>query len=153
MKAKEMEEEELQLLDDIINRTYSNTTFTSRLYDMFSKRDDAVAAYIKPDREFWYYDGDKGCYRKLRVTYVRTGVMFFEFEDEPQVEHAWFVGSFNSMTLYAAQIYPYEIGEIMAKYCDGADINVPKICKQCRWDDCNGNIDVTVVWDKLNKEG
>ena len=133
--------------EQIFNKDYSNTVFTSRLFEMFSKKSDAIIAYIKPDREFWYYDGDIGCYRKLKVTYVRSGVMFFKYVDEPSTEHAWFVSSFNCASLHAAQIYPYEIGRILSKYHEGADKKFPEICKQCKWDDCNGRIEVDVVWD------
>ena len=103
-----------KLKNELINMLtgdYSDTVFTSCLYDMFGKHSDAIDAYIKPGREFWHYDGEKRRYRKLKITYVRSGVMFFVFEDDPDnVEHAWFIGSFNCDSLYAAQIYPYEIG-------------------------------------------
>lgn len=143
-----MDKEKLkQELIDMLNEDYSNTTFTSRLYDMFGKDGYAIDAYIKPDREFWYYDGEKMKYRKLKITYVRTGVMFFVFDDEPEVEHAWFIGSFNCDSLYAAQIYPYEIGRLLSRCQEYADVNFPKICKQCKWDDCDGRITVDVIWD------
>lgn len=137
----------LETILNILNEDYSNTVFTSQLHDMFGKHGDAIDSYIKPDREFWYYDGNKRCYRKLKITYVRSGVMFFVFEDEPDVEHAWFIGSFNCDSLFAAQIYPYEIGRLMSKYYEGADKDFPKICKQCKWDDCDGKITVEVIWD------
>ena len=136
-----------QIITDILDENYSNSVFTSQLYDMFGKHGDAIDSYIKQDREFWYYDGNKRCYRKLKITYVRSGVMFFIFEDEPDVEHAWFIGCFNCDSLFAAQIYPYEIGRLMSKYYEGADEDFPKMCKQCKWDDCDGRITVEVIWD------
>jgi len=145
-----------QQVSDMIIRTfiedYSKSIFTSQLYEMFGKCDSAVKAYIKPGREFWHYDGSRRDYRKLTVTYVRTGVMFFVFNDEPDVEHAWFIGSFNCLSLYAAQIYPYEIGRIMFEHCrygaENAIDEFPKICEMCKWDDCNGSITVDVIWDE-----
>lgn len=139
-----------QLFYDSLVGDYSNTTFTSRLYEMFCKNQDAIKAYIKPGREFWYYDGEKSCYRKMKITYVRSGIMFFVFEDEPEVELGWFICSFASMTLYAAQIYPYEIGRLLSEYCDYEDAaeNVPKMSEKCKWDDCGGRITVEVIWDK-----
>ena len=137
-----------QILIDMLNEDYSNTTFTSQLYDMFGKHTDAIDAYIKPDRKFWYYDGEKREYRKLKITCVRTGVMFFVFEDEPEVEHAWFIGSFKCDSLFAAQIYPYEIGKLLSKYYDGADEEFPEICKKCKWNDCGGRIKVDVIWEE-----
>ena len=124
---------------------YSTTVFTSMLYEMFSKHTEAIAEYIKPSREFWYFD-DRLRYRKLKVTYVRSGVVFFIFDDEPDTEHAWFISSFNVCSLFAAQIFPYEIGRILSKWFDGADKEFPEICKQCKWNDCHGQIKVDVIW-------
>ena len=143
-----MEEEKyIQKLLDILNKNYSNTTFTSRLWDMFGKHEEALNIYIKPNREFWFYDGEKMCYRKLKVTYVRSGVMFFVFNDEPETEHAWFIGSFNCASLHAAQIYPYEISKILSKWYEDAENDFPKMCEQCKWDNCDGKITVEVIWD------
>ena len=136
---------EEQLILDLLNGNYKNITYTSRLDDMFSKHYEAINAYIKPGREFWYYDGTR--YRKLKVTYVRSGVMFFTFIDEPDAELAWFIGSFNCASLYAAQIYPYEIGELLAPWYKDVAKDFPEICKQCKWDDCNGMIKVEVIWE------
>ena len=133
---------------DILNRDYSNTTFSSMLWELFGKHDEAIEAYIKPDREFWHYDGEKGRYLKLKVTYIRTHVMFFFFEDEPEIEHAWFINSMNCFALKAAQIYPYEIGEILSKWYEDADRDFPQICKQCKWEELDGRIKVKVIWDK-----
>lgn len=135
-----------QLIEDILNNDYSHTTFASRLYDMFSKDKESIASYIKVGREFWHFDGNR--FRKLKVTYVRSGVMFFIFEDTPNIEEAWFIGSFNSDSLHAAQIYPYEIGKLLSKQFANAENSFPEICKQCKWDDCNGRIKVEVIWDK-----
>ena len=126
---------------------YTNTTFTSCLWEMFGKNNEAIESYIKEGREFWHYDGNTNSYRKLKVTYVRSGVMFFVYDDAPDKEYAWFTGSFNAGSLFAAQIYPYEIGTILSKQYEGADKDFPKICKQCKWYDCNGKITVEVIWD------
>lgn len=99
---------------------------------MFGKHYEAIDAYIKEGKEFWHYDGEKKCYRKLKVTYVRTGVMFFVFEDEPEKEHAWFISSFNCNSLLAAQIYPYEIGELLSKWDENLKTEIPKMCKNCK---------------------
>ena len=147
-----MTNEELkQLCVDLLENNYSNTTFTSMLWEMFGKHSDAIDAYIKEGREFWYYDGQKMSYRKLKVTYVRTGVMFFVFEDEHETEHAWFIGSFNCDSLFAAQIYPYEIAKLLSKYYPNASEDFPKICRECKWYDCDGRITVEVIWDKDEK--
>lgn len=136
-----------EIINAIFFNDYSNSTFTSCLYEMFGKQSEAIEAYIKEGREFWHYDGDKSYYRKLTVTYIRSGVMFFTYNDEPDIEHAWFIGSFNAASLFAAQIYPYEIGKILSKWFENADTDFPEICKQCKWCDCNGKITVEVIWD------
>ena len=140
-------EELVQQCIDILRENYTNTTFTSQLYEMFGKHTELITAYIKEGREFWHYDGEKSRYRKLKVTYIRSGVIFFIYEDQPDLEHAWFISSFNTYSLYAAQIFPYEIAELLSKYYENTAKDFPKICEQCKWDDCNGNITVDVIWD------
>lgn len=135
---------EQQILD-LINHDYSHTTFDTRLYELFCKQDANVKAYIKVGRKFWHYDTEKRYWRKLTVTYVRTGVMFFVFDDEPNVEHAWFTGSFNALMLHAAEIYPYEIEELLSSQYP--DNNFVEICKTCKWDDEDGLITVDVIWE------
>lgn len=132
---------------DILNKDYSKSTFTSNLHDMFNHHDEAIEAYIKPGRKFWHYDLN-GNYRKLTITYVRTGVMFFVFDDEPEIEYAWFIRSFNGYSLYAAQIYPYEIEAILSKYSEYKDIDFIKMCKECKWFNCYGKINVEVIWEQ-----
>ena len=136
-----------QLITEMVYVDYSNTTFTSQLYEMFGKHTDIIEEYIKEDREFWFYDGEKREYRKLKITYVRSGVMFFVYEGETE-EHAWFISSFNCASLYAAQIYPYEIGKLLSRYYDGADKEFPEICKKCKWDDRDGRIKIDVIWEE-----
>lgn len=134
-----------QQIIDLINNDYSHTTFDTRLYELFCKQEKAVKQYIKVGRKFWHYDGDKIGWRKLTVTYVRSGVMFFTFNDEPDVEHAWFMGSMNCLALHAAEIHPYEISEILSEWYPDNDF--AEISKYCNWDDCDGKITVEVIWD------
>ena len=136
-----------QLIMETYYGDYSNTTFTSQLYEMFGKHTDIIEEYIKEGREFWFYNVDISGFCKLKVTYVRRGVMFFVYEGETE-EHAWFISSFNCSSLHAAQIYPYEIGKLLSKYYDGADEEFPEICKKCKWEDCGGRIKVDVIWDE-----
>ena len=140
MKEKEIN----KWINEIINKDYTGTTFTTTLFDTFGKRIDDIAEYIKTGREFWHYDDCR--WRKLKVTYVRSGVMFLTFEDEPNVEKAWFISSFNAQTLCMAQIYPYEIAKILSKTYPDNDF--VEVCKQCKWEDYGGKIKVEVVWDK-----
>lgn len=142
-----MDNIEQQILD-LLNRNYSNITFDTRLYELFCKQDEAVKQYIKVGRKFWHYDGEKMTWRKLTVTYVRSNVMFFTFDDEPDVEHAWFMGSMNCLMMHVAEIYPYEIGNILSEWYPETANDFPDICKQCKWDDENGEITVEVIWEK-----
>ena len=135
---------EQQVLD-WINHDYSNTTFVTCLYELFCKQDEAVKKYIKVGRKFWHYDGEKMKWCKLTVTYIRADVMFFTFEDEPDAEHAWFMGSMNALMLHAAEIYPCEISGLLSKWYP--DNNLAEIFKQCKWDDCDGKITVEVIWN------
>ena len=134
-----------QQILDALDYNYSHTTFDTRLYELFCKQDDAVKKYIKAGRKFWHYDAEKWVWRKLTVTYTRSDVMFFVFEDEPDIEYAWFMTCINALTLHAAEIHPYEISEILREWYP--DNNFAEICKQCKWDDCRGKITVDVIWD------
>ncbi len=134
-----------QQVIDLINHDYSNITFDTRLYELFCKQDEAVKKYIKVGRKFWHYDGDKMGWRKLTVTYIRSGVMFFIFDDEPEIEHAWLLGSISALSLHAAEIHPYEISEILREQYPDNDF--AEICKYCNWDDCNGQITTEVIWE------
>ena len=134
-----------QEIIDYINHDYSHTTFDTRLYELFCKHDEAVEAYIKVGRKFWYFDIERKQWRKLTVIYVRTGVMFITFDDEPEVEYAWFIRSYNVLMLHAAEIHPYEISKILSEWYP--DNNFAEICKTCKWDDDNGLITVDVIWE------
>ena len=137
--------QEIQEILCLINHDYSHMTFDTRLYELFCKEDEFVKAYIKVGRKFWHYDCEKMYWRKLTVTYVRSGVMFFTFDDEPDVEHGWFIESMNCLCLHAAEIHPYEISKIISeRYPDNDFV---EICKQCKWDDAEGNITVDVIWE------
>lgn len=143
-----MAEEQInQIVADFINRDYSNVTFATRLYDLFCKHDELVKAYIKVGRKFWYYDEEKQCFRRLTVTYVRTGVVFYEYEDEPEVEYADFTGSFRVLMWSVAEIYPNEIGNLLSEYYPESAKDFPNICKQCKWEDYGGAITVKIIWD------
>lgn len=134
---------------DFINHDYSHTTFDTRLYELFCKHDEAVEAYIKVGRKFWYFDLERKQWRKLTVIYVRTGVMFITFDDEPELERAWFIRSYNVLMSHAAEIHPYEISKILSEWYP--DNNFAEICKTCKWDDDNGSITVDVIWEQKNK--
>ena len=124
-------------------KTYRmNIKFDTRLYELFCKNDSFVEAYIKVGRKFWHYDEEKDKWRMLTVTYVRTGVMFFTFDDEPDVEFAFFIRSFYCLMLRAAEIYPDEISKILAERYPDNDF--AEIARSCKWDDCDGQITVNV---------
>lgn len=144
-----MEKDQIdQLIHDFILHDYSNVTYATRLYDLFCKHDELIIAYIKVGRKFWEYDEKKGCFRKLTVTYVRTGVVFYVFEDEPEVERAAFICSFRVLMWNVAEIYPYEIGTLLSTYYPETAKDFPDICKQCKWDDCDRRITIDIIWER-----
>ena len=123
--------------------SYKDTTWSAALNDLFSKDDAALQAYIQEGREFWFFDN--GIWKKLKVTYVRSGVMFFVFENEPEKEKAWFLSSFNAVSLVAAQIYVDELSAYYEKKYNDCDF--PKICSECKWQTFNDKITVDVIWE------
>ncbi len=148
----EVKEEVLKKVLKILIDDYSDTVFTSKLYEMFGKDVDDVKSYIKVGRKFWHFDPDKHRFRMITVTYIRSGVMFFTFDDDPdQNEEAWYLGSFNTMMLHAAQIFPYEIGKLLSKHFENMETRFLEICKQCKWDNLDGRITVEVVWDRQDE--
>ena len=131
----------------LLDSDYSEKVFSTCLYELFGKHDEGVAKYIKPGRKFWYFDGVKSEWRKLTVTYVRSDVMFYTFDDEPDVERAWFKNSIACLSLCVAEVHPYEIADILSEWYPEAKEEIPEICRRCKWYDHDGNITVDVVWD------
>lgn len=143
----EVTKEDIDKVFKILTNDYSDTVFTSKLYEMFGKDVDDVKSYIKVGRKFWHFDPDKHRFRMITVTYIRSGVMFFTFDDDPdQNEEAWYLGSFNTMMLHAAQIFPYEIASILSKDDQRMKTRFLEMLKQCKWDDLDRRITVEVVW-------
>lgn len=138
-------EKKIQESLGLIDRDYSNVTLTSQLWTLFAHKEEGMERYIKQGRHFYHWTPEKG-YRLIVVTYVRSGVMFFKYkDDESRIEYAWFIGSFNSGCLYAAEIYVYEIGRILSEYIENADKDFPEMCKQCKWFDANGQMKIKVI--------
>ena len=133
-----------EIVDYFLDDYNRKLTYDTRLYELFCKHDEAVAEYIKEGRKFWHFDNKRQEWRKITITYVRTGVMFFVCDDEPETELAWFINSINCLMLHAAEIYPEEIGEILSKWYPDAITEFPKICRNCKWDDNEGNIKIEV---------
>lgn len=140
-------EKDMLKIPDFFQTDYRNIKFDTRLYELFCKNDAFVEAYIKVGRKFWHYDDKNKKWRMLTVTYVRTGVMFFIFDDEPDVEFAFFIRSFHCLMMRAAEIYPNEISKIMAERYPDNDF--AEIARFCKWDDCDGKIDVKVIWNNV----
>ena len=129
----------------ILNEDYSNVTLTSQLWELFAHKKEGIEKYIKPGRHFYCWTPENG-YRLLVVTYVRSSVMFFKYkDDESRTEYAWFIGSFNCDSLYAADIHVYEIGRILSEFIEDADKDFPKMCKQCKWFDANGQMKIEII--------
>ena len=131
---------------ELLRKIYSDTVFETRLYELFCKKDELVHEYIKVGRKFWRYDDTLQVFRKLTVTYVRTGVVFYTFDDVPDKEESSYISSFNVLTWHAAEIHVYEISKLLSKYYETAE-EFADICKTAKFDDCDGRITVDIIWD------
>ena len=68
------------------------TTLSTKLYDLYGK--DEYHLHIEVDREYWYYFTTEsniakkygsGWY-KIKVTYIRSGCMFYIFSDYEDID-------------------------------------------------------------------
>ena len=54
---------------------------------------------------------------------------------------------FNTKEDCAKYERTYEIGNILSEWYPETGEDFPDICKQCKWDDCDGEITVKVIWE------
>ena len=58
--------------------------------------------YLKVGGEFYYFDGESDCVRLLKITHIRSEVVFYSIEDEKHLKEYWFpVECFFAITLEA----------------------------------------------------
>ena len=117
------------------------TVLSTRLSDLYGR--DKYYLHIELNREYWYYFAgenkisDKygpGWY-KLKVTYIRSGCMFYIFPDFPEIEEQFCaINSFLASSMTLAEIDPIKdlgdtLGDIEAaklKYCFDTEHTIVK---------------------------
>jgi len=91
---------------------YKKTRLSTKLYDLYG---DKYASHIEVGKEYWeYFTADTEIYKKtgqnynkIKVTYVRSGCMFYTFCDAPEIDEGYCsINSFKAMNLIVAEIDP-----------------------------------------------
>lgn len=91
---------------------YKKTRLSTKLYDLYG---DKYASHIEVGKEYWsYFTFDSEIYKKTRrnynkikVSYVRSGCMFYTFCDASEISEEYCsVNSFMAMNLIVAEIDP-----------------------------------------------
>lgn len=88
---------------------YKKRCFSTQLSDLYGR--DGYQSHIEEGREYWWYfyedsEISKG-WHKIKITYVRSGCVFYVFTDLPDVPERFFpASSFFGATLIFADINP-----------------------------------------------
>lgn len=91
---------------------YKKTRLSTKLYDLYG---DKYTSHIEVGKEYWdYFTTDTEIYKKtgqkynkIKVTYIRSGCMFYTFCDAPELpEEYCSVNSFKAKNLIVAEIDP-----------------------------------------------
>lgn len=83
--------------------------FSTQLSDLYGR--DNYQSHIEIGREYWYFfprepDLEAGWY-KIKVTYIRSGCMFYVFSDHPEIKERFCpINCFMASTLVLAEIDP-----------------------------------------------
>ena len=118
--------------------------YSSKLDDLFGSDITEMEKYIKPGRKFWNFDS-MGNWCPLTVTYVRSGVIFYVYDDDKEHEIAWYVSSFGTSQLYAETIYVDELATYYKKKYEHTTYGYfYDLLKNCKWQDFNGAIKISV---------
>lgn len=128
-----------------IKKYYSDIDSSFEFYEMGNaekfERTYKPFYELNDEAEAMYDDGDP------MLNPYEVGKELFDKAKVLLVEYAWFIKSINCFSLCAAQIYPYEIGEILSAWNKNAKEQFPILCKKCKWDDYDGKIKVEVIWN------
>jgi len=93
-------------------KKYKKVRFSTKLYDLYG---DEYTSHIEVGKEYWeYFETGTEIYKKtgqnynkIKVTYIRSGCMFYTFCDAPELpEEYCSVSSFKAMNLIVAEIDP-----------------------------------------------
>ena len=116
------------------------TTFSTKLCNLYDR--DEYYLHIEVDREYWYYFTDEsniakkygsGWY-KIKVTYIRSGCMFYIFSDYEDMDEEF-------CPLRCFMTSQFEFAEINPK----KDLNITDDSfSNCRFDDVRT---IIIDWD------
>ena len=88
---------------------FKKQCLSTELSDLYGR--DNYQSHIKVGREYWYYfsrdiDFSEGWY-KIKITYVRSGCVFYVFSDMPEIGERYFPANcFMASALVYADINP-----------------------------------------------
>lgn len=117
--------------------------WASSLQEIFDCDDDALYKYIQVGREFWVFDDNT--WRKFTVTFIRSNIMFFIYDDEPDTEYALHIHTPSVRFLHPAVIYIDDILEYINNHHAGDLEEWEYRLRNGRWDNLNGKIKIKVV--------
>lgn len=88
---------------------FKKIRLSTQLSDLYGR--DGYQSHIEEGREYWYYfsrdsEIDEGWY-KIKITYIRSGCMFYIFSDYPEIEERFCpVSCFFTSVLVPTDIDP-----------------------------------------------
>ena len=93
-------------------KEYKKIRLSTKLYDLYGNE---YASHIEVGKEYWeYFETGKEIYKKtgqnynkIKVTYIRSGCMFYTFCEAPELaEEYCSINSYMAMNLIVAEIDP-----------------------------------------------
>lgn len=94
--------------DFLFDVLLKNQRAATKLWTMFNKDKDAIAATFKPGRKFWMFNEDKLEFELITITYVRSDVAFY-IKQQDDIEEYIDTHSMAAAMLYPERIYIQEI--------------------------------------------
>lgn len=114
---------------------FKKVCFSTQLSDLYGK--DNYQSHIEEGREYWYYfprtDELKEGWYKIKVTYIRSGCLFYIFSDYPEIKESFCpINCFMASAFIFAEIDPTKdlanFGDDIDKklYCFNTDHTIVK---------------------------
>lgn len=114
---------------------FKKVCFSTQLSDLYGE--DNYQSHIEEGREYWYYfsrtDELKEGWYKIKVTYIRSGCLFYIFSDYPEIKERFCpVNCFMASAFIFAEIDPTKdlanFGDDIDKklYCFNTDHTIVK---------------------------
>lgn len=114
---------------------FKKVCFSTQLSDLYGE--DNYQSHIEEGREYWYYfprtDELREGWYKIKVTYIRSGCLFYIFSDYPEVKERFCpVNCFMASAFVFAEIDPIKdlanFGDDIDKklYCFNTDHTIVK---------------------------